>query len=156
MNEMIAGILFLILSIVVYLETLKMPPFEYGAIGDAAFPQGIAILMALLSVILIVSKLVGLSKTKEKRKPIDFKKLFEEYRLVAVALISFIVYICLIKWLGFVLPTFVYVVSIAWFLSPKLKKNIPVIIIVALVLSIGMQQFFQSILGVSFPTGRLF
>ena len=156
MNEMIAGILLLILSIVVYLETLKMPPFEYGVIGDAAFPQGIAILMGLLSIILIVDKLIGLSKNKEKRKPVDFQELYREYRLVIVSLISFIVYICLIKWLGFVLPTFVYVVSISWFLSPKLIKNIPVIIIVALVLSIGMQQFFQSILGVSFPAGRLF
>lgn len=154
MGELIVSFLFILLSIFMFFNSYGfISNFSRGTLGAAGFPKLIAILMFALSIIYIYKYL---KNNKKISFSVDFKKIYEEYRFVITTLILFVAYIVTMRFVGFLISTITYLLLSQWFLSDRNKKNIPVIIIMTLFISLGSYFFFTSYLSVTFPSGIFF
>jgi hypothetical protein len=153
MGELIVGIFFLILSIIIFFQTGSLPDSSYEPLGPAGFPKIIVLAMGILSVFLIVKKLKSMNLSQAG---IDFKKLFKDYKLIIITLINFLFYILIMKYIGFRISTFIFVFITQLFLGPRKEKKYFLIISIAIVISLGSYYFFQNYLGVIFPAGIFF
>lgn len=86
---------------------------KWDIIGPARYPQAILVMIALLALILIV-----MSFKKEKKK-IDL----ENYKLTAMVFVLLIAYVFIIKQLGFIATTVIFLFITQFILYPKEKTK---------------------------------
>ncbi len=155
MGELIIGILFLLLSIIIFWQTGKLSVSRYDPLGAAGFPRLIVIIMAILSVILIIKKLKTINLQSVK---FNFKDIIKKNRLVVFTLFNFLVYILLMRYIGFRISTFLFLFGTQILIGPKVKTGITyfTIFLVAIFISLGSFYFFENYLGVIFPSGLFF
>ena len=153
MGELIVGILFLILSIIIFFQAGSLPDSSYEPLGPAGFPRIIVLLMGILSFFLIVKKIRSIDFDKIN---LNFRTIYKKYKLIFVTLINFLFYILIMRFIGFRISTFLFVFITQLLLGPRDKKKYLLISIIALVISLGSYYFFQNYLGVIFPTGIFF
>lgn len=155
MGELVIGVLFLLLSIFIFWQTGKLSASRYDPLGAAGFPRLIVIFMGVLAVILIIKKLRVVDKEDIK---LDFKKVIKNHRLVLITIFNFLLYILIMRYIGFRIATFLFLFITQYLVGPeaKTRKTYLTITAVALFISLGSFYFFQNYLGVIFPTGLLF
>lgn len=154
MGELVISVIFIILSIFMYINSNGFTSnFSKGSLGAAGFPKLIAILIFILSIAYIFKYLKNKIQFSFK---FDLKKLRDEYRFVFITLLLFLIYIVSMKFIGFIISTISYLLLSQWFLSDKKTKNLPIIIITTLFISLGTYYFFTSYLSVIFPVGIFF
>lgn len=153
MGELIIGILFLILSIIIFFQSGSLPESSYEPLGPSGFPQIIVMAMGILSIFLIIKniKIIDFNKVT-----FDLKRIYKEYKLILITLVSFFLYIVLMRLIGFRISTFLFVFTTQILLGPRENKKYFLIGIIAIVISLGSYYFFQNYLGVIFPTGIFF
>jgi putative tricarboxylic transport membrane protein len=160
MGEIIIGILLIILSVVIYTQAGVFPPTSEAQLNAGSFPSAIALLLALLSLILIISNLIKLIRKKSELKKMDrktyLKSLYPEYKYVLFTLASLFVYILLMQVIGFIITTILFIVITGIVLGPKTKKDIVIISVIALVVTLTTYTFFENVLHVRFPSGLFF
>ncbi|SRR6056297_631109 len=155
MGELIAGIIFLLLSIVIFIQTSQLPESQYDPLGPAGFPRLIVIFMGILAAALIIKKV----RAKDFEKvEFNFKKLFKDYKLIFISLFNFLLYILLMRFIGFRISTFLFVFLTQYMIGPEEKsgKTYFIMTSIALFISLGAYYFFQSYLSVIFPPGIFF
>lgn len=153
MGELIVGIFFLILSLIIFFQAGSLPVSSYEPLGPAGFPKIIVSAMGILSIFLIVKKLKTIDLNQAG---LDFKKILKEYKLIFVTLFNFFIYILIMRYIGFRISTFIFVFTTQLLLGPRKERKYFIIGSVALVISLGSYYFFQNYLGVIFPTGLFF
>ncbi len=153
MGELILGILFLILSIIIFLQAGNLPESSYEPLGPSGFPQIIVIVMGILSIFLIIKKLKNIDLSQAR---LNFKDIFIKYKLIFITLTNFAGYIFLMRLIGFRASTFIFVFLTQLLLGPRDEKKYLIIGSIALFISLGSYYFFQNYLGVIFPTGIFF
>lgn len=153
MGELIVGIFFLILSIIIFFQTGSLPDSSYEPLGPAGFPKIIVLAMGLLSILLIAKRLKSINLSQAG---FDFKKIFKDYKLIIITLINFLFYILIMRYIGFRISTFIFVLITQLLLGPRKEIKYLLVISIALVISLGSYYFFQNYLGVIFPAGVFF
>jgi len=154
MGEMIIAALFLLLSIFMFINSNGfVSNFDRGTLGAAGFPKLIAVFMFFLSLIYIIKYIRA---NKKINRTFDFKSIYEEYKFVIITVLLFLFYVITMKFIGFIISTSIYLLASQWLLSDRKKKNIPIIIIMTLFISLGAYYFFTSYLSVTFPAGIFF
>lgn len=153
MGDLIISIFFVLLSSYMYISSLGfISKFDRGVVGADGFPKIIAIAMFILAVVNIIKIL------KLKKIVFNFpkEKILQKHKEVFVILLLFAIYVILMKRIGFLITSILFMISAQWYLSNKSKKNIPVIIVITLFISLGTYYFFTNYLNVIFPAGTIF
>lgn len=112
------------------------------------FPRFIIYLLVILSAILLVKSFI-ITKSEEEKS--ELNNLFD-YKFLGTVLITF-VYIILINWFGFYFSTFIFLISLMYFLKRDFTKSLVFIPIITTLILYGVFNIF---LKVPTPHGFLF
>ena len=158
-GELIIALIFFTLSISILVSSIKLPASSFEPLSPGTFPQMIMIFMFILSVLLILEKKKALESISGKR-PI-FQGILPyfivlKHRKVFTTFAFFIFYIVLMKYIGFRIATFSFLLLTQASLCPNFKRYGVTIFIISLILTLGSFYFFQNYLGVIFPMGLFF
>ena len=160
MGELIVGIALLLLSIIIFINAGDLPSMNESQLGPGSFPQVIAVLLGLLSLILIIQEAIKLYKGRDPEKSTSvkaqLKEMITEHKLVFITLALLLGYIIAIQIIGFIIATIAFMIVTALVVGPKTKKDIITISSISVVLTVGLYLFFQNVLQVRFPTGIFF
>jgi len=127
------SITLIILSIIVFIESLKLPNI------DAQFPKLISISLFITAIILVISSLK--MKTQEKKKEYNYWR-------AGKVIVGLILYILILRWLGYLLSTGLLITYVISILGYKKRKQI---IVVAIVSTVVLYLIFKILLGVPLP-----
>ena len=157
-EDIIAGILLLIVSIVVFVFSNKIPRLVITTIGPAFMPKLVAIGMGVFSCLLIVKSLQipTVAQKNEKRQVgqtslLDFVRLHID--LVTIALLF--LYAIGIAVLGFLVSTIIYLFLHINLMGINKKQNLLVALVVSISISVGVYMLFSKVLYVMLPSGIL-
>ena len=117
------------------------------------YPQMLAIILAVLSVLLLISSLA------KKTTDTDSETFFKNRGALSLFLLTLFLLVLFplgMESLGFVVTCFLFVLTMIFLLSGKDHRNIVISIIVALGITLLTYGVFKSLLGIPFPTGILF
>ncbi|WP_091773835.1 tripartite tricarboxylate transporter TctB family protein [Piscibacillus halophilus] len=162
MGEIIMGLLLILLSLLIYTHSDDLPSMNESQLDAGSFPQIIAILLGILSLLLVLTKTIKLIKERQAQdeSPKSIKKalidLYQEHKLVLLILSVLFIYIVLVQVIGFIISSIAFMIVTALIIGPKTKKDIILISSIAVILTVGLYMFFQEILKVRFPTGLFF
>src|SRR6056297_710637 len=106
MGELILGIIFFLLSLIIFFQAGSLPDSSYEPLGPAGFPRIIVLLMGILSFFLIVKKIRSIDFDKIN---LNFRTIYKKYKLIFVTLINFLFYILIMRFIGFRISTFLFV-----------------------------------------------
>jgi putative tricarboxylic transport membrane protein len=148
MADIVMGCVFALLGIfIIYASTLieggaahKLPP--------ETFPRVVGILLLLCGAGLALK---GWS-IRGTDLPIEWPDR-QGFRTLVVTLVSLVIYIAVMDWLGLPLATFLYLFLSMLYLKPSKWLLALVISVITAVIS---YYLFINLLGLSFPTGSLF
>jgi len=141
--ELISGIVFLIIAIVFFTMTLKLPPpMNQSDLGPATFPYIIIFLMAILACVLIYR---GVKERENTKQPVIKIK---RQNSVLLVILGVFIYINLMPIIGYYISTLISLPVILWFAGEKKPIKIAL-------LSGGFLLFakvvFDMLLGVPLP-----
>lgn len=149
-TDLISGIVMLLISIYVYVSALSFPKAEYQLAGPAFYPQLMAILLALISVTLIYRSVRRLKNKEECRKV----KVDNPAIVIAVMAVT-LLYILVLKTLGFLITTFLYLTALVFIMQPE-KKKIVTNLLVSSIMTGAVYVIFAKLFSASLPQGILF
>jgi len=168
-KEIGVGIFFLVFSAVYFILTLGIRAFDPFAAGRAgiqltsqSIPQTVAVLVAALSVIHIISNVLKLRKAEAgtqsggEKKPFTFK--FDRpQRIMLITIVLIFAYIFLYVRLGFVISSIIFLLGQIFLMLPADKriKWAPFSICLSLVSPVLIYLLFTRVLGVFLPRGLL-
>jgi len=132
------SITLIILSIIVFIESLKLPNI------DAQFPKLISISLFITAIILVISSLK--IKTQEKKKEYNYWR-------AGIVIVGLILYILILRWLGYLLSTGLLITYVIFILGYNKRKQI---IVVAIVATVVLYLIFKILLGVPLPMMEFF
>ncbi|MEH1740617.1 MAG: tripartite tricarboxylate transporter TctB family protein [Fusobacterium varium] len=145
-----AGIFFLLFSIIIYTQSLKINVTVGDIMGPRFFPQLVSIIMGILSFILIVASF----KSEEKSG-----KIFENKLSMIMTLIILLMYAILLEIVGFVILTIFYLFIQILLLLPKEylrnKKYLVITGFVAIITPIFLYLLFYNVFSIFLPAGIL-
>lgn len=157
MGELLIGIALIVISIVIYTQGGNFPQFGEVHLNAGSFPRLIVVLMGSLSFIMVILRLKAILSQRKENGKIDiipnFKNLFTEYKLVIITLASLFIYTFSMKYIGFLLSTFLFIVGNSLLIGPKSKKDLVLVSVIALSITFGSYYLFQNLLHVRFPRG---
>ena len=160
MGELIIAILFLFLSIVLFIQTGGLPNIVFSTLGPSVFPKMLIIIMGILSMSLIIIKVIKFQKIKDKKQFIKnfelSRKMLSKYKLVFIVSLNFFIYIFSMKYIGFRISTFYFIFSTQWLIAQKGERNLLMMILIAGIVTFGSFYFFRYFLNVIFPKGVFF
>lgn len=148
--NMVAGILGIGLSLVVWVVSAGFPAFELKGAGPEFYPRLMALVLCGLSVILVYQ---GLKLENEKKQPIEKTKLRQLLTVLALV----IVYYLFLKVIGYFITTFVIctLVSLVLFGKPN-NKEIFLSLINSTVICSAIYVVFRIMLKAPLPHGLFF
>jgi asparagine N-glycosylation enzyme membrane subunit Stt3 len=123
----------------VFIESLKIPKVP------SEFPKLISLLLTLLAVILM---LTAFKRREEKTK----ETVYNFYPVICVIL-CLIVYILVLRWIGYIVSSIVLIFSVILILGYKKKKRVFIISLASVTV---IYLIFKIILGVPLPMGFIF
>lgn len=137
-----SGIFFLIISLIIIYESIRVELGTFLSPGSGFLSFGIGIVLGGLSIVLILKELRFRLPTKKSIRPVSIR--------VILALISLFIYSLLMEHLGFLIPTF-FLVMILFQLGQKRKWLLTIGI--SLIVTFSAYFIFGSLLHVYFPKG---
>lgn len=160
-SDVIASIVLLLFSIVMFLGTLNMKRLTDMAIGSEFAPRLVAAGIFILSLILFVN---GLKKAREQDGESDEledhaddsnEKEAINYKKVLIVILLFAMYVALMRPIGFLLMTIIYLFTTMVVLADQTQRNIPLFFIVSVVTSCFVYFIFRNVFYLFLPAGIL-
>ncbi|NLW25318.1 MAG: tripartite tricarboxylate transporter TctB family protein [Clostridia bacterium] len=146
--DIIAGILGILLSFYIFMESAKFPEDNVLLMGPSFFPRILAVLMLIMSIALIVIALMGKSaKTAEK---LDIRD--PGIQRSIIALVATVIYLLLFKRLGFILDSILYLMFLMYLLK---LRNYVQMVLVSIGVSVAVYFIFKVGLSITLPLGIL-
>ncbi|NJP36248.1 tripartite tricarboxylate transporter TctB family protein [Alkalicoccus luteus] len=157
MGEIIVLLLLIIFSGLIFMQGDEFAHLNESQLGPGTFPQLIAVLLAVLSLVLLIRKIIDMKRAAGTGASAgeQFRAFIHEYKLVIIMFAMLTVYIVLIDVIGFVVMTLLFVIAAGLLIGPKKRKNIVILVCVSVVLTFSTYLFFQNVLYVRFPSGIL-
>lgn len=146
--DIIAGVLGILLSFYIFMESAKFPEDNVLLMGPSFFPRILAVLMLIMSITLIVIALMGKSaKTAEK---LDIRD--PGIQRSIIALVATVIYLLLFKRLGFILDSILYLMFLMYLLK---LRNYVQMVLVSIGVSVAVYFIFKVGLSITLPLGIL-
>ncbi|HHU06851.1 MAG TPA: tripartite tricarboxylate transporter TctB family protein [Clostridiaceae bacterium] len=149
LTDLISGIVMLLISIYVYVSALSFPIAEYQQAGPAFYPQIMAVGLAIVSVILILRSIKRL-----KNGEMGPEVIVRNPKLVLAAMLATVLYVLVLKTLGFIITTFLYLAALVILMRPEKKMLINLVI--AAVMTLAVYAIFAGLFSASLPRGTIF
>lgn len=155
-KDIYPGIVFIILSIFLYFQTLSFPnKTSADDVGAAFWPRVLLLIIIILSILLIILAIKNRKIQSEDNKDnVIFEKV--KFYLKPIAGIAFcFLFFLLFKVIGFFIMTFVLYITLALLITKSYKKVWLTLIEAAVIVTI-CYVVFDSILKVNLPQGIFF
>ena len=123
-----------------------------GVVDSRAYPRMLLILLGVMSLLLILSSIRTLIKTKEQASEKEEEK---DYRCVLVTLLLSAAYVAVLNWLGFLIASALYIFLQTMNLSPREKVRPVKFAIIAVVSATAIYVIFRYGLLLMLPSGLL-
>lgn len=157
--ELGVSVFFVVLSVVVFRETLNLPPGTFDPIGSAGFPRLISAVIGILSLVIViraVRKIIIESKAKvtvnneivaehpAARSRYDLALGFYALSLAFAAALA-------LRWIRFGITAAAFLTLSIGLLTRFRIRRLPLVILIALVVGFGSQYIFTRIFVVDLP-----
>ena len=145
-GEIITSLLILVTSCYLYIEAMRLRQFRaYAEVGPDFWPKIVLFCLIVLSAILTASNVI---KWRKSRGEVSHRE--EGWKRVLIAVLLAVGYIYLLKPLGFIVASPLFIIGMMLLIMPKRKKVIPL----AVVCIMGMIYIlFGKLLFVPLPKG---
>lgn len=151
-GDLITGVFFLVLAVVMFVMASQLPPSLMGGLGSDFMPKVLSVGTAILALFQIRSGIVKMRSYTAQDAPEEYPP---EYARVLATIASFIAYVCLMKPVGFLLTSAVYLFVQMLILAPKEKRNYLLFAVISVVFSVVVYFVFRNALNVMLPAGIL-
>lgn len=153
-KDYFAAAIFLCFSIALYYgaSTFVVKKDTSIALNPSFYPQMLAIILGVLSIILIIT--TSLKKTDSKDEPMFKDRKSTILFIITVALL--LLYPILLSNIGFAVATFIFITSLTFTLSDNRKQKLFINLGVSLGTTTLIYLVFRVVLKIPFPSGILF
>jgi putative tricarboxylic transport membrane protein len=147
------------LSIVIYWETLDLPPGSFDPIGSAGFPRVVSVAIGVLSLVILIravhrilvgSKKTTVSESQQTAVSPTFRARYDLALGFYALSLAFAVVLAL-RWISFAISTALFLFISIGMLTRFYYKRLPVAILVALAIGFGCQYIFTQVLVLDLP-----
>ena len=150
-TEIALSISLIIFSIIVYYFSLELPEPEYEPLGSAALPQGLAVIMSLLSLIVIVRAIPKIKTYKPLTNTDD--NVTSRPKLAILVFIITLIFIGILDFgiLGFLPAGIIYLSTIGYLMTHRDLKSFPWIVAFAVILTVFSYYVFTKFFYIDLP-----
>lgn len=147
----------LAISLVLFWVAGSLPASRWEPLGAGAFPKMVLGLLALVSAIGLIGGLRRLKAVRAAGATVPaVDGGLARFKMVVVVLAGFAVYVAALRWIGFSVATFVFLLGLQLVLGPKRARSIAIMVVIAAVFSFGIDLLFAQVFNVFLPRSRLF
>lgn len=119
--DIILSLVIIVFSIVIYINTLDLPPPKYEPMGAAALPQILAVLLIIFSIFIFIKAILKKESTSPQgKKTVELgdvspfqKAVYSPHRFTKAAIVFFLtciyVFVMSAKLSGFIVATMTYI-----------------------------------------------
>ena len=153
-GDLIVSAFYTVLSIVIIYLATQLPKSKVMAIGPDFMPLVVGIISLVLAVILLIQSIAKLRK-KEDKVEVEEKE-HCDYRRVLESLLLATIYVNVLKPVGFLISTFVYLTLQMIVLAPndkRTKKEIIKYLIINLIFTVVVFVLFRYGFKIILPAG---
>ncbi len=144
-----SGLLCLLIGMGFVAGGVKMGLGPVSAPGAGFFPAALGGILSALSLALLITTALGKFRAEEKQR---FWKEKNSWVKIALVLLSLILFMLLLEFLGYIITTIIFVFFLLKFVG---KKGWRISIVMAVLVSLGSYALFKMALGVSLPRGLI-
>lgn len=150
LSRVIPGIIFIIISIIFFIETKSFPEQLGRDVGAAFWPKVLIVLLIILSVWLIVTGLLMKNESSDKRKLKLSLTMLKPYLGIGIC----IGFVFLFKSLGYIVSVFLFYVLLAHVMYGRFNwKFLFGTAVQATLLVLAIYILFVKLLSVNLPMG---
>lgn len=151
-NDSISGAFFIVCAVLIFIMTRGFPVLHGQAYSGAFFPRSIALIMALLGATLVFQG-IRQRGTQPWAEALDWMRSPRHIANFALVIAALIFYILVSDFLGFAITGSVTLyVLLFWLRGPSFWLSS---LVIAIVSTLVLQQFFGQVLRVPLPWGIL-
>lgn len=157
-KDSITSIILLIFSGVLYYYASTFPVREgrVRVLNAGFYPRLLAIVLAILALLLLISTIRKKPDGKESEKGKEFWTSRKSLILFFITFVMLVVYSFLLNILGFAAATLLFVLILVYNLSDKEKFKIRNIVLVSTGITTIIYLVFKVFINIPFPQGYLF
>lgn len=144
--DIVAATCLLLVSFLVFWISKDFPSSKTG-IGVSTFPKLLAGVLIIFSIIIIIQAIKNSSFSK--KEPI-FKEFKKGHKLIIAVIIILIIYIQTLEVLGFILSSFLLLITLMFIFGERRKI---ILLVVPLLLSVVLYLVFSKMAMVFLPAG---
>jgi putative tricarboxylic transport membrane protein len=165
-EDKIIGIILIIFSAFMYSQTLEFPEAVFGTKGAGFFPKILFSLLGLAGAALTVNAVIRDRKrtsgppAEGKSPDIPFrdrvKNSLRSHSQVILSFFLVFVYVVVMDYFGYLIATLAFMVTLMWYLGPKNRREIPLILVISCGMTFIIYFSFLELLQIFLPEGILF
>ena len=152
-GDLVVSIFYLALGIALVLGARTLPKSKVMEIGPDFMPTVIGVLILILAGLLLVNTLRDFKQNAEEAEPEKC-----DYKRVLASLAASVVYVNVLKPVGFILSTLVYLFLQIFILAPddqRQKKNLILYLVLDVVFTIAVYFLFRYGFKIVLPAGLI-
>ena len=153
-GDIIVGIVYAVLGLALIIAARMLPKSQVMDIGPDFMPTVVGTLILVLSIILLLQAVQELRKNPDK----EVGKDESDYKRVLLSLILALLYVFLLKPIGFIICTLVYLFCQIYVLAPdshRTKKDMIMYLIIDVVFTLIVYYLFRIGFKIVLPAGIL-
>jgi len=144
--DIVAAICLLLVSLLVFWISKDFPSSKTG-IGVSTFPKLLAGLLIIFSIVIIIQAIKNSSFSKKEPTFKEFKK---GHKLIIAVIIILIIYIQMLEVLGFILSSFLLLITLMFIFGERRKI---ILLVVPMLFSVILYLVFSKMAMVFLPEG---
>lgn len=152
---MLMGIFFLIFAAVMFLMSNALPPSLMGGLGSDFMPKIIATFIAVLSILQTYSGYKVMKQDDSPAAEAEEAEFKPEYHRVLATIAAFTIYVFVLKTVGFIISSSLYLIIQMMVLATKEKRSILLFAVISITISVVVYFIFRNGLSVMLPAGML-
>lgn len=149
--DIILAIGMIFFSALVYWGSLELPPPRYEPLGSAAVPQGLAAIMAFLSVLLILRAMPHLKTFTSKENEVSDVTPRPLLAVLIFALTVVFIAILDLGLLSFIPAGILYMTAIGYFMTHRNLKRMPRFFVFSVLMVVGNYYLFTKVFYIDLP-----
>ncbi|WP_227937373.1 tripartite tricarboxylate transporter TctB family protein [Alkalihalobacillus deserti] len=162
-KDVYASVFLLAFSVIMYVSSFSIKMLTVSKIGAGFMPRMIAIAIFILSIILLINSIKEMKFAKQRTDILEDEDEDEHEGIkrkisplsVVITLALMIGYIALLKPVGFLIMSSIYLFLQMYLLADPKERKAPLFIIVSVVSSVVIYFCFKSIFHLMLPAGIL-
>jgi len=154
-GDFVVGIFYAVLGIALIIGAKALPKSKVMDIGPDFMPTLVGAIILILAVILLVETFARFKTTSAELDASGYKDT-SDYKRVLSSLVAAIVYVNVLKPVGFIISTLVYLFLQIYILAPdksRTKKDIITYAIIDVVFTIVVYLLFRYVFKIVLPAG---